>query len=184
MLPYWRRFLVAVAGMTIAALTQPALAALMKPLLDGTFVSRDPFWMKLAPVLIVGLMLIHGIGTFVSVYGSNWLGNKVVFDLREEMFGRLLALPARYFESNASGTLVSRFTFDATQVALGTSSVATVVIKDGLSIIALMAYLLYLNWNLTLLTFLIAPPIMLVVGTVSRRLRTMSEGAQTAMGDL
>ncbi len=184
MFPYWRRFLIAVVGMTVAALTQPALAALMKPLLDGTFVEKDPFWMKLAPLLIVALMLIHGIGTFISVYGSNWLGNKVVLDLREQMFRRLLALPTRFFESTASGTLISRFTFDATQVALGTSSVATVVIKDGLSILALMGYLLYLNWKLTLLTFLIAPPIMLVVGTVSRRLRAMSEGAQQAMGDL
>ena len=170
--------------MTVAALTQPALAALMKPLLDGTFVRRDPFWMQLAPVLIVVLMLIQGLATFVSVYGSNWLGNKVVFDLRAEMFRKLLALPTSFFESNASGVVVSRFTFDATQVALGTSSVATVIIKDGLSIAALMGYLLYLNWKLTLLTFVIAPPIMFVVGTVSRRLRAMSQGAQEAMGDL
>jgi subfamily B ATP-binding cassette protein MsbA len=184
MLPYWRRFLIAMVGMTVAALTQPALAALMKPLLDGTFVRRDPFWMQLAPVLIVVLMLIQGLATFVSVYGSNWLGNKVVFDLRAEMFRKLLALPTSFFESNASGVVVSRFTFDATQVALGTSSVATVIIKDGLSIAALMGYLLYLNWKLTLLTFVIAPPIMFVVGTVSRRLRAMSQGAQEAMGDL
>ena len=156
----------------------------MKPLLDGTFVRRDPFWMNLAPVLIVSLMVIQGFGTFVSVYGSNWLGNKVVYDLREQMFRKLLALPTPYFESNASGVLVSRFTFDAMQVALGTSSVATVVIKDGLSIVALMGYLLYLNWKLTLLTFVIAPPIMFVVGSVSRRLRAMSQGAQQAMGDL
>jgi subfamily B ATP-binding cassette protein MsbA len=184
MLPYWKRFLVAMAGMLVAAATQPALAALMKPLLDGTFVRRDPFWMKLAPVLIVALMLIQGFGTFVSVYGSNWLGNKVVYDLRTQMFRKLLALPMPYFESNASGIVVSRFTFDAMQVALGTSSVATVIIKDGLSIVALMSYLLYLNWKLTLLTFVIAPPIMFVVGTVSRRLRAMSQGAQEAMGDL
>ena len=184
MLPYWQRFLIAMVGMTVAALTQPALAALMKPLLDGTFVRRDPFWMQLAPVLIVVLMLIQGLATFVSVYGSNWLGNKVVFDLRAEMFRKLLALPTSFFESNASGVVVSRFTFDATQVALGTSSVATVIIKDGLSIAALMGYLLYLNWKLTLLTFVIAPPIMFVVGTVSRRLRAMSQGAQEAMGDL
>ncbi|MBL8529662.1 MAG: lipid A export permease/ATP-binding protein MsbA [Burkholderiales bacterium] len=184
MLPYWRRFLFAMLGMMVAAVTQPALAALMKPLLDGTFVRRDPFWMQLAPVLIVALMLIQGLGTFVSVYGSNWLGNKVVFDLRAQMFRKLLTLPTSYFESNASGVVVSRFTFDAMQVALGTSSVATVIVKDGLSIVALMGYLLYLNWKLTLLTFLIAPPIMFVVGTVSRRLRAMSQGAQEAMGDL
>lgn len=184
MLPYWRRFLVAMVGMVVAAATQPALAALMKPLLDGTFVRRDPFWMQLAPVLIVALMLIQGLGTFVSVYGSNWLGNKVVFDLRAQMFRKLLALPTAYFESNASGVVVSRFTFDAMQVALGTSSMATVIVKDGLSILALMGYLLYLNWQLTLLTFVIAPPIMFVVGTVSRRLRAMSQGAQEAMGDL
>ncbi len=184
MLPYWQRFLVAMVGMVVAAVTQPALAALMKPLLDGTFVHRDPFWIRLAPVLIVGLMLVQGFGTFVSVYGSNWLGNKVVYDLRTQMFRKLLSLPTAYFESNASGIVVSRFTFDAMQVALGTSSVATVIIKDGLSIIALMGYLLYLNWKLTLLTFVIVPPIMLVVGTVSRRLRAMSEGAQEAMGDL
>ncbi len=100
------------------------------------------------------------------------------------MFRKLLSLPTSFFESNASGVVVSRFTFDATQVALGTSSVATVIIKDGLSIAALMGYLLYLNWKLTLLTFVIAPPIMFVVGTVSRRLRAMSQGAQQAMGDL
>jgi len=184
MLPYWRRFLISLAGMLVAAVTQPALAALMKPLLDGTFVRRDPFWMDLAPVLLVALMVIQGLGTFVSVYGSNWLGNKVVYDLREQMFRKLLGLPAPYFESNASGALISRFTFDATQLALGTSSLATVVLKDGLTVIALMGYLLYLNWKLTLLTLVIAPVIMFVVGSVSRRLRAMSQGAQQAMGDL
>jgi subfamily B ATP-binding cassette protein MsbA len=184
MRPYWRRFLIAMVGMVVAAATQPALAALMKPLLDGTFVHRDPFWMQRAPVLIVALVLMQGLGTFVSVYGSNWLGNKVVFDLRAEMFRKLLSLPTPFFESNASGVVVSRFTFDAMQFALGTSSIATVIIKDGLSIVALMSYLLYLNWKLTLLTFVIAPPIMFVVATVSRRLRAMSQGAQEAMGDL
>ncbi len=182
--PYWKAFLVSVLAMAVAAATEPALPALLQPMLDGTFVKRDPAWLELMPFLIVGLFVIRGIATYVATYASNWVGNKVVLDLRAAMFQKLVALPAGYFGDQSSGVLISRVTFDAAQVTQAASGVVTVLFKDCLTILGLLGWLFYLDWKLTLIALLMAPPIMLIIRSVSRRLRSTSRDAQEAMGEM
>jgi subfamily B ATP-binding cassette protein MsbA len=182
--PYWRTFLVSILGMVVVAITQPAVPVLMKPLLDGSFVNKDPTWIQLVPFLIVLLMLAHGIGTFVSGYGSNWVGNKVVLDLREAMFHKLVNLPAAYYENQISGNLISKFTYDVAQVTSAATGVVTVIIKDGLTVLGLLGWMVYLNWKLTLITLVMGPPIMLIIRIIGKRLRRMSREVQQAMGEV
>ncbi|MGH8742688.1 MAG: ABC transporter transmembrane domain-containing protein, partial [Burkholderiales bacterium] len=182
--PYWQAFTVSVLTLIVVAATEAALPALMKPLLDGTFVERDPFLIKLVPSLIILLFLMRGIANFAGGYTSNWVGNKVVMDLRNEMFGKLLHLPNPYYADHPTGTLISKLTFDVIQVTTAATSVVTVAIKDSLTIIGLLGWLLYLNWKLTLIGLVIAPPIVYIVRVVSLRLRAMSRETQRAMGEL
>jgi subfamily B ATP-binding cassette protein MsbA len=156
----------------------------IKPFLDGTFVEKDPFLIKWVPILMVLLYVVRGVGAFIGTYASTWVGNKVVMDLRTQMFDRMLALPLGYFQDNTTGNLISRFTYDAAQVTSAATNVVTVLVKDSVTIIGLLAYLLYLDWKLTLISLIMIPPIAVVVRYFNVRLRNMSRKTQEAMGDI
>src|SRR5688572_32617277 len=115
--PHWRVFAVGILGMVIVAATTPALPALMKPLIEGTFIQKDPVLMQWLPVVIIVLFAVRGLGTYLAAYGLSWVGTRVVTDLRNAMFAKLLALPAAYYERQSSGVLISKLTFDVTQVS-------------------------------------------------------------------
>ena len=180
--PYRRVFAIGIAGMVIVAATEPVLPALMKPLIEGTFIDKDPTIMRWIPLVIVGLSLVRGLATYLASYAMGWVGSRVVADLRNAMFAKLLVLPASYYDEQPSGSLISKLTFDVTQVTAAATSVLTVVFKDTLAIVGLLAYLLWLNWPLTLLALTMAPLIVLVVRSVSGRLRASSREVQQAMG--
>lgn len=182
--PYWGVFALSILGMLITAATEVALPAAMKPFIDGTFIEKDPFLIRLMPVLLVVIFLVRGFGQYVGQYASAWVGNKVVMDLREQMFRRMLSLPLGYFHDHATGNLVSRFMYDVAQVAGAATQVVTILVKDSLSILGLLAFLLYLNWKLTLISLIMVPPIALVVRAFNFRLRYMSRATQQSTGDL
>jgi subfamily B ATP-binding cassette protein MsbA len=182
--PYWRVFAVSIFGMMVAALTEPLLPALLKPMLDGTFVHKDDAIIRLTPFFILGIFLVRGSATFIGTYAINWVGNKVVLDLRNAMFAKLLSLPTRFYDDHATGNLISKLTFDVTQVTAAATNVVTITIRDSIIITGLLGWLFYLNWKLTLLTLLMAPVIAFIISTISRRLRSASRDSQQAMGDI
>jgi len=182
--PYWRMFAVSILGILIVAATEVALPAAAQPFLDGTFLHKDPVLMRWAPWGIVLLFALRGTGAFLGQYGSNWVSLRVIMDLRQQMFARLLALPLGYFADNLSGKLISKFTFDVIHIAVAVTYVVTVLVRDSVTIVALLAYLLWLNWKLTLITFAMIPPIAIVVRLFNRRLRGLTRQTQHAMGDV
>ena len=182
--PYWRVFAASIVGTAIAAASEPLLPALLKPMLDGTFVQKDDFVIRWAPLIIILIFLVRGIAGFVASYAINWVGNKVVMDLRGEMFRKLLTLPTAYYDNHATGNLISKLTFDVTQVTAAATSVVTVTIRDSIIIVGLMGWLLYLNWKLTLLSLIVTPAVALVIYTINRRLRNSSRDSQRAMGNV
>lgn len=182
--PYWRTFAIGVLGIVVVAATEPALPALLKPLLDGVFVNKDESVIRWTPVFIVGLFVLRGVAEYVAQFALSWVGNRLVMDLRGVMFRKLLTLPARYYDDQASGNLISKLTFDVMQVTTAATSVLTAVFKDALVIVGLLGWMLWLNWKLTLLTLIMAPVIVLVVRTISVRLRSSSREVQQQMGDM
>jgi len=182
--PYRGMFALAIFATVIVALTLPALPAIVKPLLDGTFVEKDTGITRSIPWLIVGLFLVRGLAEYVASYAMTWVGNKVVMDLRTAMFGRLLDLPVPYYDDHASGVLISKLAFDVTQVNAAATTVFTALFKDALSIVGLLAWMLWINWKLTLLSLVMTPLIVIIVRVVSIRLRNTSREVQKAMGDL
>ena len=182
--PYWRVFAISILGITVVAATEPLVPALMKPMLDGTFVQKDPYLMRMVPIAIILIFLVRGLATFVGTYAINWVGNKLVMDLRDEMFRKLLGLPTRFYDDHATGSLISKLTFDVTQVTSAATTVVTVVVRDVIIIIGLLGWLFYLNWKLTLLTLVMAPVITYIIRALSNRMRTSSRDSQRAMGDI
>jgi ATP-binding cassette, subfamily B, bacterial MsbA len=182
--PYWRIFALSILGMLVSAATEIALPASAKPFLDGTFLEKDPLLMRWTPVLIVVLFLIRGLGTFVGAYASAAVGQRVVMDLREQMFAKLLLLPQQYFGDNLSGNLISKFTFDVIQVSVAVTNVVTVLVRDSVTVVGLLAYLVWLDWKLTLITFATIPPIALAIRAFNRRLRGLTRHTQRSMGEI
>jgi subfamily B ATP-binding cassette protein MsbA len=182
--PYWKPFALALAAMVLLAATEPLFPALMKPLLDKGFSGqpRDDLW--LAPLAIVGIFLTRGILSFSGGYLMAWVANRVVLDLRVAMFDRVLNLPTRYYDNQSTGTLMSRVTYDVTNVTGAATSALTVLVRDSLAVIGLLAWLLYLNWQLTLVALVVGPWIAFVVRIFSKRLRRASQQSQLAMGNM
>jgi len=170
--------------MLISAATEIGLPASAKPFLDGTFLEKDPVLMRWTPVLIVVLFLVRGLGTFIGTYASAAVGQRVVMDLREQMFAKLLLLPQQYFGDNLSGNLISKFTFDVVQVSIAVTYVVTVLVRDSVTVVGLLAYLVWLDWKLTLITFATIPPIAFAIRAFNRRLRGLTRHTQRSMGEI
>ncbi|MCU0868368.1 MAG: lipid A export permease/ATP-binding protein MsbA [Burkholderiales bacterium] len=182
--PYAGVFALSGLMMLIVAATEPALPALVKPLLDGGFVDRDRTLIRWAPLLILGLFAIRGTSSFVSDTCIHYTAMRVVADLRLAMFGTLVRLPARDYDNTTTGTLVSKFTYDAAQVTGAATQALTVMVKDSLGVAGLIAFLLWTNWQLTLVTVVVAPAIVFITRRFSLRMRAMARAEQGSMGDL
>jgi subfamily B ATP-binding cassette protein MsbA len=182
--PYWRTFAISILAMAVTAATEPLLPALLKPMLDGTFVHKDNTVIKLAPLIILLIFFVRGVSSFIGTYAIGWVGNKVVMDLREKMFQKLLTLPTQFYDDHATGNLISKLIYDVTQVTAAATSIVTVSVRDTIIIIGLLGWLLYLNWKLTLLSLVMLPIIAFILKFINARLRDASRSSQHAMGDI
>ena len=182
--PYRGAFALGILGMVIVAATEPVLPAMLKPLLDGIFVEKDEGIMRWMPLIIVALFLVRGLAEYLASYAINWVGNKVVMDLRAAMFSRLLELPTPYYNDHPSGNLMSKLTYDAAQVTTAATSVLTVIFKDSLAMLGLLGWMFWINWKLTLLALVMTPIIVLVVRAIGLRLRASSRDVQRSMGEV
>ncbi|TVT58101.1 MAG: lipid A export permease/ATP-binding protein MsbA [Sedimenticola thiotaurini] len=182
--PHWRIFLVSILGTIVLAATQPAMPYLMKPLLDGSFVDKDPQMILLVPLLLIGLALIQGLATVISSVAMESVATRVVFNLRELMLQKLLVLPTRFYDNNSAGVVLSKITFNVEQLTSSASYVIITLIRDSLSILGLLGLMLYLNWKLTLIAFALIPAVAFFVRIVSKRLRTINRALQHRMGEM
>ena len=181
--PYWKIFVAALVCMAITSLAEPIFPAMMKSLLDNGFsTSSGPWDWLFYPLAIMGLFLVRAIFGFLGDYAMSWVSSNVVAELRQGMFERMVRLPTRYYSDNLSGRLMSRIAYDVSGVASAATGALTTLIKDTLSIVGLLSWLLYLNWRLTLITLSVVPFIAIVVKIFSKRLRRVAKGQQDSMG--
>ena len=181
---HWALLVTAIAGMVVSAATEPAFAALMKPLLDGSFVDRDPVTIRWVPILLLLIFLARGISNFVTNYLMARVGRGVIKQLREEMFAQYLVMPARFFDATASGELISKISYDTEQVAEAATNSITVLIRDSLTIMGLLLWMFYLNWQMTLGFLVVGPFVTLIVVYVARQFRWVSKRIQSSMGQV
>ncbi|MCS3903228.1 subfamily B ATP-binding cassette protein MsbA [Methylohalomonas lacus] len=182
--PYRPVFLLAVLAMIVVAITSPALASLMEPMFDGAFIQKDPQTMAMVPLLLVGIFFVRAVSTFASTAALHVVANKVIRDLRRVMFQQLMRLPLPYFDQHTAGSLMSRFTYDVTQLKDASTYALTVLLRDALTVVGLLAWMFYLNWQLSLAVLLAAPLIVGIMALIRKRLRRMSRAVQDTMGDI
>ena len=170
--------------MVVLAATEPAIPILLKPLLDGTFVDRDPEYIFWAPIALIVLFSIRGSMNFASTAAFEWVAGKLVLDLRRLMFSRILALPSPYFDMNSTGNIVAKLTYNVEQVTTASTKVLTIIVRDTIIVIGLLAYMLYLSWFLTVVVFVVMPVVIVAVTILAKRLRRINRRLQEAMGDM
>jgi len=182
--PHWRMFVVAVGAMMVVSAAAPVFPALLKVIFDKGFVEKDATIIQLAPLALIALFVVRGLAGFVSGYAMAWVGSRVVADLRQQMFRRLISLPVPFYDHHSGGMLISKLNNDAGQVATAASSAITVLVRETLTLFGLLAWLFYLNWQLTLIALLVAPPIVLITRAAANRIRMLSRTSQLAMGEM
>ena len=181
--PYWRVFIVAVVGMVLVASTDVLMLRVVEPLLR-TLQTPDQQAARYLPLALIGVFLLRGIGSYVSEFGLAWIGSRVVFDLRGAASQHLLRLPTTFYDASSAGSLLSKVTYDAQQISSAASEAITVAIRNSLTIIFMLSYLLYINWQLTLIAFVAFPVVGLAIRRVHGRLRRLSRLVQDRMGQL
>ncbi|HIE54248.1 MAG TPA: ATP-binding cassette domain-containing protein, partial [Chromatiaceae bacterium] len=182
--PYWKAFAGGLVFIVILALTEPAIPMLLKPLLDGTFVERDPDYLFWSPILLLLLFLVRGASNFISQVAFHWVGGRVVMDLRRDMFERILSLPTTYFDAHATGNIIAKVIYDVTQVTTAATRALTVLVRDTIAVIGLLLYMLWLNWQFTLIVSLMLPLMLGFVRFISTRMRRASRNVQQTMGEM
>jgi ATP-binding cassette, subfamily B, bacterial MsbA len=182
--PHWAKFAVGVIGMIMFAASDALMAWLVKVFLEGAFENPHPDILVLVPTGVLVLFLFRGIGDFVANYFPGWVGREVIKTLRGELFAHYLRLPSLYFDTQASGPLLSKLTYNIELVAEATTNALTVMIRDTLTIFALITVVVYLNWRLALFSFTVAPLIAWLIRVASRTFRRYSTRIQNSMGDV
>ncbi|MDX9952355.1 MAG: ABC transporter transmembrane domain-containing protein, partial [Methylophilaceae bacterium] len=182
--PYWKMLLAAVVGMALTAATEPLFPALMKPLLDGNLGANNPQAWWQYPLTIVGVIALRGVLGFFGGYCLHWVSHRVTADIRERMFARLILLPTPFFDAHPSSRIVARVTNDVNGLSAASINVLTTLIRDSLTIIALLAWMLYLNWTLTLVSLFIVPLVVIAMRYFTRRMRRLSRSLLASYGDM
>ncbi len=178
--PYWWAFILVVIGFAMGASSEVASAKLFEYIIDA--INQDDktrkFWF---PFLVILLFICRGLASFLGGYYSAFMARSLVYEIRTEVFKKLLKLPSHFYLYNPAGTISSKLIFDVEQVTAATTDSLTTLLKDGITTIALFGYLFYTNWRLTLVLLTVVPPIFWLIKTVSKKFARLSMGIQESM---
>ncbi|WP_207758338.1 lipid A export permease/ATP-binding protein MsbA [Aliamphritea spongicola] len=181
--PYLWAFILSVFGFLIYAGTQTAAAKWLEVFVDAIENGQYEYRGYLAGGILL-VFLVRGIGAFLGNYGLTYVARYVVHFLRRDLFNRLLVLPSSFYHQNSSSDLLARLTYNVEQVTGAATNALKIAIREGLTVVGLFGYMLYLNWKLTLLFVVIGPVVGAVVGYASKRMRRISKNVQGSVGDI
>ncbi|MBI3772496.1 MAG: lipid A export permease/ATP-binding protein MsbA [Gammaproteobacteria bacterium] len=182
--PYWKLFALSIIATIVLGVSEPAVPAIMGPLLDGSFVDKNTSSALHYSLLLVGLFLIRGIAQYISTVAMAWVGHKVVMDIRQNMFDRLLLAPTGFYDQRSAGGLLSKLAYDVTQVYEATTAAIVILVRDSVTVVGLLGFMLYTDWRLTIILFLVAPVVTVIVKVISKRLRTINRSLLQSMSEM
>ena len=171
-------------AMAVVAAAETSIPALMKPLLDRGFTGQLNSKLWQIPVFLVGLALIRSLAQFFSNYLLSRVINSVLLKLREQMFKTLLNASTTFFQKNSASHLINAVVFEVNNVLSIMGGMLISLVRDSLTVIGLIGYLIYLNWQLTLVVMIIFPVIAFIMGKVNKRLRILNREQQTLTSEL
>jgi subfamily B ATP-binding cassette protein MsbA len=181
---YWPLLLMAGFGMLIEASAAGAFTAMMKPVVNQTFIAKNRELSALLPLAIVAIFLLRGIATLSTDYGMSRAGRSIVRDLRQSMLAKYLRLPSTAFDLAPVPQLVSRLNYDTEQVAQASVEAIKIIVTDSLTIIALLAVMFWNSPKVTLGALLLGPFIAGIMSTVSTRYRQLNRGIQDGVAQM
>jgi len=181
--PHWLLFIFSILGFLIFAASQPALAQVMEYLIEA-IESGDEDQRIVIPLTMMAIFIVRGIGSFVGNYFIAKVSLNIVHTLRVQLFNQLTTLPSNYFDAHNSGNLISRITYNVQGVTGAATDALKVLIREGATVIALFAYLLWKDWKLTMVFVVIAPFIGILVSVVGKRLKRLASKIQVVMGNI
>lgn len=181
---YKTALVVAVIFIPIAALGEFGLAIITKSMMDDGFVAKNPQTLILIPLSLVGLMLGRGLASFIGQWSISWVGRRIIFDIRNQLFQRLVRLPTTYYDNHPSSSLISKLIYDVEQLAQAATTAIFTIVRDGITVLSLLVWMGFLSWKLTVIFIVVSPIAGSFVRMMSKRLRRASKNIQDSMGSI
>lgn len=175
-------FALSIISLVVLSATNTGFLATIKKVTDEGFVRHDSTQLSLLPLILFGLLLIRALSGFVSSFAMRWVARRVIEQLRRDAFHNLMRLPVSFFDTASAGLITSKLTFDAEQVSKASTNVAVSAVRDTLTILGMVGYMLYLDWRLTLIFAVVTPLMALYLKKMTPKLRAASRETQEAMG--
>ena len=171
-------------SLLVLALTNTGFLALIKKITDEGLVEKSSESLILLPIFLLILMTIRAAAGFISSYSMRWVSRKIVEDLRYDTFKRIMSLPVKFFDRHAAGNIVSKLTYETEQLSTIVTKIALDAIRDILTVLGIIGYMLYLDWVLTMIFAIMAPVMAWYLKQVSPKLRGAGAEVQQSMGDM
>ncbi|OTG86080.1 lipid A export permease/ATP-binding protein MsbA [Acinetobacter sp. ANC 4558] len=181
--PFIGLMVIVIVGFSISAATEVAVAKLLQSIIDA-IQTQDRSFTTMFPLLVVALMFFRGLGSYIGGYYTAVISRNLVFNVRQEVFAKILKLPSQYFLDNTSGHITAKILYNVDQLTNATTDSLRTIIQQGLITIGLLGFLIYTNWRLTLCIFIFAPLIGLLIRKAAKRMRKLSIQVQDTMGDV
>ena len=183
----WRYKLVfasSIIAMVVLSATNTGFLAVIKQVTDEGFVKQNPNKVNLLPFMLFGLLAIRALAGFISNFSMRWVSRKVVGNLRDDAFRSLMTLPVSFFDAVSVGVMTSKLTYDAELMSKASTNAAVSMVRDSLTIIGMLGYMLYLNWRLTLIFAVVAPFMAIYLGRIMPKVRATGSHVQKSVGDM
>ncbi len=182
--PLWPRLLLAIVFMIIFSLLTSAIAFLVKPALDDIFLKQDATMLKILPLGLILIFLLKGVANYFQSYFIGYVGNRIVTDIREEVFNHLQSLSLSFFTSTPSGALTSRIIYDIGMIQRSVSNIVAGLLKEIFTALGLIGVLFYRDWQLAIIALVILPLLLIPIIKFSHKLRRFSKKGQSQVADL
>ncbi|MGK5075884.1 lipid A export permease/ATP-binding protein MsbA [Janthinobacterium sp. ZB1P44] len=182
--PYKKHLALALLAMVVTAGTEPLLPYALKLLLDNGFGGKVSFSFWLVPLIVIGIFAIRGASTFASSYLMSYVSTRILNELRRRMFASMLNLPIDFYNTHTVGKVINSIMFEVQQIIEMVTKVFTSIVRSSLTVLGLLAWLLYLNWALTLVTLVLLPVLTIVVRTTGKRLKKLNRDSLAVNAEL
>ena len=182
--PYRWRLTLAFIAMAVTAGTEPVVPYIFQVLLDKGFVGKPTFSLWLVPVAVIGIFVIRGASTFASSYLMTWVTTRILNEVRGQMFARMLDFPLAFYATNSVGKVINSIMFEVQGITDMVTRIFSSIIRSALTVLGLLAWLLYLNWVLTIVTLILLPLLAVVVRFTSRNLKKLNQDSLRVNAEL
>ena len=176
--------ILSISFLLVLAATNTGFLALIKKITDDGLVQQTAAASSFLPIALIALMTIRALSGFIASYSMRWLSRKIVEDMRYDIFKKLMLLPVKFFDSQAAGNIVSKLTYETEQLSTILTKVALDAVRDIFTVIAILSYMIYLDWILTLIFLVMAPIMGFYLKVVSPKIRKAGAEVQQSMGDM